>query len=453
MLLSPRAVGAGAFVVLGAVLFAVTLFLIGERRMLFADRFTIYTEFATVGQLEAGSIVRVAGANAGEVTGIIFPDTPSRKFRVRMEVREDLRSLLRADSVASIQTESLVGGVFVNIATGTEEAPVVAEGGTIPGHEPFAFADLLEQASDTMGLMQQTVQTLSGDAERTLQQIAEATADASRLFEAITPQLEAITANGARMSADAQQIVARINAGEGTLGKLITDDQLYERARVVAEEAHVVLANMREATDEARRAIADVRAKDGPAQGLVADLRATLGQAREATADLADNMEALKHNFFLRGFFNRRGYFDLDAISPARYRSGVLENGKRKAMRIWLSSAVLFAAGSNGTETLTADGRARIDSAVVTFLEHVPSNPIVVEGYATEGTAGEHYRRSRERAALVREYLLGRYGLMPQHTGFIALGADAVGSPGGKHWDGVALTLFLEAEALRFGNQ
>ena len=34
----------------------------------------------------------------------------------------------------------------------------------------------------------------------------------------------------------------------------------------------------------------------------MADMRVTLAQAREATADLADNMEALKRNFFLRGF-------------------------------------------------------------------------------------------------------------------------------------------------------
>jgi hypothetical protein len=91
------------------------------------------------------------------------------------------------------------------------------------------------------------------------------------------------------------------------------------------------------------------------------DMRVTLSQAREATADLADNMEAMKHNFLLRGFFNRRGYFDLDAISPADYRKGVLENGKRKAMRIWLGADVLFAPGPDGTEVLTDGGRARLD--------------------------------------------------------------------------------------------
>ena len=92
------------------------------------------------------------------------------------------------------------------------------------------------------------------------------------------------------------------------------------------------------------------------------------------------NMEAMKHNFLLRGFFNRRGYFDLGSISPVDYRTGVLENGKRKAMRIWLKSSVLFEVRPDGTEVLTEDGRARIDSAMSTYLKYLPSNPIVVEG-------------------------------------------------------------------------
>ena len=103
--------------------------------------------------------------------------------------------------------------------------------------------------------------------------------------------------------------------GVGSIGKLVTDDALYERAREISDEAKAVMTNVRDVTEEARRVIADFRAEDGPAQGVLSDMRMTLAQARGATADLADNMEALKRNFLLRGFFNRRGYYDLDAIS------------------------------------------------------------------------------------------------------------------------------------------
>lgn len=450
-MVSSKAVGAGAFVIVGVLLFTAVLFLIGERRMLFQDRFELYTEFAKLGQIEAGSIVRVAGMNAGEVTEVQVPSSPEGKFRVKMEVRDDLHALVRTDSIASAQTEGLVGGIFVSIATGSAKAPEVPKGGTIAGSEPFSMADLLAQASDTITQVNMTVEKLSGNLEVTIDEIAMATRDAHQLFIDITPEIKSIAENGNRISGDTQRMMASIRAGEGTLGKLMNDDTLYVRAREIADETKSVMANVRQVSDEARLAISDFRSKDGPAQGLFADMRVTLTQAREATADLADNMEAMKHNFLLRGFFNRRGYFDLNAISPAQYRSGVLENGKRKAMRIWLSSPLLFEEGPGG-EVLSAEGRGRVDSAMTTYLRYVPANPIVVEGFAMDGTVGERYRLSRQRAGIVREYLLGRYGLMPQNTGYIGLGSDVEGSPAGDKWDGVSLTLFLDTAALQFAD-
>ena len=213
------------------------------------------------------------------------------------------------------------------------------------------------------------------------------------------------------------------------------------------------MANVREVSDEARRAIADFRSKDGPAQGLMADMRVTLTQAREATADLADNMEAMKHNFLLRGFFNRRGYFDLDAISPAEYRNGVLENGKRKAMRIWLASAGAVRGGP-GRHRDAHRGRPRADRLGDGHLPQVRAGqPDRRRRLCDRGTAGERFRVAKARRRWSGTIVMERYELMPQNTGFIALGTEAQGSPAGDQWDGVALTLFLDREQLQFAAQ
>ena len=451
-MISSRAVGAGAFVVIGLLLFAVGLFTISERRMLFEKRFPVYTEFKRLGELEVGATVRVAGATAGEVTDIQLPASPSGTFRVKMQLREALHPIIRTDSVAATQTEGLIGGVYLNIAAGTEKAPLLPEGGTIRGREPFAIADLLQQASDTIATVNQTVNELRGDVESAVKQVAITAVDARLMVQEIRPEIEAMARDGSRISKDTSEVIANINKGKGTLGKLINDDGLYERARGIADQAQMAMANVRQVTDEARQAIVDFRSREGPAQGLFADMRMTLGQAREATADLADNMEAMKHNFLLRGFFNKRGYYDLASISPAEYQTGVLENGKRKAMRIWLKSSVLLEVKPDGTEALTADGRARIDSAMSTYLKYLPSNPLVVEGYAPAPTVAERFQFSRRRAALVRAYVLSRYDVPAQNAGFIGLGEEAPGSPEGDRWDGVSLTLFLDREALQFVN-
>jgi phospholipid/cholesterol/gamma-HCH transport system substrate-binding protein len=451
-MISSRAVGAGAFVVIGLLLFAVGLFMIGERRMLFEKRFPVYTEFSRLGELQVGSIVRVAGANAGEITEILLPASPSGKFRVRMDVREALHPIIRTDSAAGTETEGLVGGVFVNIVSGTDQARPLPDGGTIRGIEPYAISDLLKQAGDTMAMVNQTVATLRVDAETAVKQVSLTAQDAHATLAQMGPDLEAMARNGNQISADTREMIASINGGKGTIGKLVHDDELYNRLRDVTTQAQDVMVNLHSVSDEARRAIVDFRSKDGPAQGMLADMRSTIGQTRKATANLADNMEAMKHNFLLRGFFNKRGYFDLDSISPADYRTGVLENGKRKAMRIWLKSSVLFEPGPDGTEVLSEGGRARIDSAMSTYLKYLPSNPIVVEGYAPAPTAAERFTFSRQRAAIVLAYVLGKYDVPLQNAGLIGLGDEAPGSPDGGKWDGVSLTLFLDRAALQFVN-
>ena len=452
-MISTKAVGAGAFVVIGLLLFAVGLFMIGERRMLFEKRFTVYTEFSRLGDLETGAPVRVAGADAGEVTDIEVPAKPSAKFRVKMEVREALHPIIRTDSIAVPQTQGLVGGTFINIAAGTDQAPRLPEKGTIGGREPFEISDLLQDASDTMMMIGDTVMALRGDAETAVKEVAGTAQDAHALLDQIRPDLEAMAKNGNTISNDSRELVAKLNAGQGTIGKLINDDDLYRQFQDLTNQAQETVANLHQVSDEARRAIADVRSKDGPAQGLLADMRTTIGQAREATADLADNMEAMKHNFLLRGFFNKRGYYDLDTISPAEYRTGVLENGKRKAMRIWLKSSLVFEPGPDGTEVLSESGRARIDSAMATYLKYLPSSPMVVEGYAPAPTVSERFRLSRRRAGIVRQYIVGKYEVPPQNTGYIGLGEEALNSPDKDRWDGVSLTLFLDRTELQLANE
>src|SRR5262245_50705360 len=132
-----RLAAVGAFVIGGFLLFAVGLFMIGDRRMLFSDSIDVYAEFQEVAALANGAKVRVAGMDAGEVDEIDVPRSPTEKFRFKMRVRKDLHPLIRLDSVASIQTDGLVGNKFVQIQTGSDKSPQVQDKGTIQSREPL----------------------------------------------------------------------------------------------------------------------------------------------------------------------------------------------------------------------------------------------------------------------------------------------------------------------------
>ena len=87
-------------------------------------------------------------------------------------------------------------------------------------------------------------------------------------------------------------------------------------------------------------------------------------------ADLAENTEALKRSFFFRGFFNKRGYFDLQDVTVQQYREGALETSDRRVLRIWIGTPVLFERTDAGEERLSDAGKTRLDSAMSQFLKY-----------------------------------------------------------------------------------
>jgi phospholipid/cholesterol/gamma-HCH transport system substrate-binding protein len=435
------------FVLAGLLLFAIALFMIGERQLAFAERFVVYTEFTSLTGLQPGAIVRVSGARAGSVTDIEPPAHPDAKFRVRLEITEDLHQLVRRDSVAAIQTEGLVGGSFLAVSTGTRAAPEAPEGSTIPSREPFLLADLFKQMSDTIGKVNATVDDVRVGIKNTLAYIDTTVDNTNAIIDEVSEDVKVLVSTSARITSDAAQIAEGIRKGEGTLGRLLKDDELYQRVTAIARSAETVAADTERAVKQARQVLESLQLKDGQLAGVTANLRQTLAEARTAMAGLSDNMEALKHNFLFRGFFNRRGYFNLADISPEEYRKGALtKDGDRRALRVWLRDDVLFgpAVAGAGTEQLTDDGKARVDAALEPNLHRLLDSIIVVEGYAQQGSRADQYVVSRAHAAVVRDHVIERFHLDPGAVGLVPLGSDATGSPHGSTWSGIALAVFVE---------
>jgi hypothetical protein len=299
----------------------------------------------------------------------------------------------------------------------------------------------MQQMADTVQKVNATIDEMQDDVQRAIVSIADTAGSANQLIADVSGDVKSMAKSGARISDDARQIADTVRAGRGTIGKLVNDDELYTRVSTIARQAEEIATNTRNVVEQARKALEGFQSKGGPVQGAAADLKQTMESARSAVAGFAENMEALKRNFLVRGFFNDRGYYNLSEISPDAYRSGALtRKGARRAVRVALGAAVVFEADPTqpGAERLSEDGKARVDSAIGTFIDRLPGNALIVEGYAKQGTKDEQYLRARARASLVRAYLIGKFDLDPQLTGIMPLGADAD--------DGVALAVFHDAK-------
>ena len=102
--MSKRYLAVGIFIIAGVTLFALGIFLVGSRHEAFSRHVLLYTEFADLDGIAKGSKVQVAGMDAGQVTKIDVPGSPSGHFRVQMKVDESLHGLVRSDSIVTVDT-------------------------------------------------------------------------------------------------------------------------------------------------------------------------------------------------------------------------------------------------------------------------------------------------------------------------------------------------------------
>jgi phospholipid/cholesterol/gamma-HCH transport system substrate-binding protein len=155
---------------------------------------------------------------------------------------------------------------------------------------------------------------------------------------------------------------------------------------------------------------------------------------------MAEDTEALKHNFFFRGFFKRRGYYNLTDLKSDQYRHDkVFANPENH--REWLTTEDLFQPASNGLETLSLAGRKRIDAVATQLGDSLAAGSIVVEGYSATQDHEEQFVLSRNRAILVSQYLHTRFHLDSQNIGVVSL--EELPPPGlhKDKWDGVCMVI------------
>ena len=445
----------GAFVIVGVLLFAVGIFMIGDRRLLFAQHFEISADFRNVTGIQVGTRVRVGGFEAGEVLTVRIPPRPAEPFRVEMRVREDLHPLVRTDSVAAVLTDGLLGNVFIQIREGSDAAAMVDPGGNLRGIDAIEVADLIAEGRDTFRVLASEFIELRQNFGRTVDLLGDTVQTTTLLLNDVGNDVRVATTMGALfmdeargIAVDSRQIFDDVRAGRGTIGKLLTDDALYTHATGIAAEMESTLQAARGATEHVESILGDFRDPDGPRDAIWSDLQQVLGTAQNAMSDLAENTEALKHNWLFSGFFNRRGFFNLDAMTLAEYRE-LSSRDTYTTLQIWLQADQLFTLDADGSQALSESGRQRLDSAMAEFLRYPRDSPLVVEGYATQGARDEQYLRSEERARGVRDYLVDVFGRVSTLTATMPVGAEALDSPSGDgRWDGVALTIFVRPEAL-----
>jgi phospholipid/cholesterol/gamma-HCH transport system substrate-binding protein len=164
----------GVLTIIAIVIAAVLIFTLSGTRGFAWQRHTLKARFANVAGLANGSPVRVAGVEVGSVKEVVFA---GEQVDVIFDVRDDLRSRITDKSTATLGSVSLLGESAVDITPATSGTPIPNDGYVSTGKAAASFGDVATQAG-------QGIEQLTG-------------------------------------------LISDVRQGKGTVGKLMTDDQVY----------------------------------------------------------------------------------------------------------------------------------------------------------------------------------------------------------------------------------
>lgn len=287
----------GVLVLAALAILATFVFVTGEGALL-ARRVEFKTYLPDVSGLKAGAPVRLAGVEVGSVRRVGlsgFPRQPTRHAEVIFEVREQYRREIRTDSEAFITTEGLLGESVLEITRGVSGSPI-RPAGEVPGTERGNIKKIVQNVdtiTDDIRVLLADVRTGKG----TMGKLIYDPALYNRAYQAMN-QFRSLTQRAA--------------AGEGTLGKLVVSDELYNRFKNTAETIDEVAHDLRagkgtlgkliydttvydkadSVVSRADRIVARVEAGEGTLGKLITedalhkDIQGTFGNAREITRKL-----------------------------------------------------------------------------------------------------------------------------------------------------------------------
>ena len=205
----------GGFILLTLLIFLFTVAVVGRGKNWFRKHVVFYTTFQEGYNLVSGSRVKLLGTDIGSVVEVALSE--SNQARVKIRVLADYAPRIRANSVATVESPTVIGSEYININPGTTGAPPIPPEGEIPTKEKKKLMEYLEE------------------------------------YE-VGAKLE----NIGKILEDLAQITGTVGAGEGSLGRLVKSDELYQQIHDELDGIGRFVATLQETADHLARAGAKI---------------------------------------------------------------------------------------------------------------------------------------------------------------------------------------------------
>jgi phospholipid/cholesterol/gamma-HCH transport system substrate-binding protein len=307
----------GIFVLIGIVMLIFTLYMVNKGSSFFSKNYVLKVRFNNASGLMLGNNVRYAGIQVGTVKKIqLLNDTV---IEVSLLIKEEMTPFIHKKDIVSIGTDGLVGNKLINITPGQDRTQLAENNDILVTKQTIDTDEMLEILNKT----NKNIAIISEDLKSTVQRLNNSTAfwkllDDKSIGDNVKKALLNVrnaTNKADNLVAELQTVVQSVKDGNGSLGGLLKDTLMLINLNAAVDNIKLVGDNANHLATELNTLTVGVKEDINTGKGtvnavlkdstIVQKLNKSLDHLEEGTANFNQNMEALKHNFFFKGYFKK----------------------------------------------------------------------------------------------------------------------------------------------------
>jgi len=267
----------GLTVVFASITLAVLIFMMSGTGGWLTRKIVLNSYFDNAGVLRVGAPVRLAGVDIGNVTKIRIVDgKPATPVEVTMKVNTNYSFLLKKDSIALLATAGVLGETYVDIDSAAAKGPAVVDGDTLATRSQPDIQDVVRASQGTLQNMDALLKRL----DRIVAFVESGQGSIGKVIydPGLYDRLNATVS-------EFKSLVDDVKNGQGSLGPLFTSDEAYKKAIAAIDKLNVIVDELQQGKGTAGKFLKDPE--------LYENANKTVANVRQLTEDINAGKGAL----------------------------------------------------------------------------------------------------------------------------------------------------------------
>lgn len=310
-----RAVTVGLFVAIGIVILLVGIFTLGGQQKSFVRAINVNAVFDDVAGLQIGNNIFFSGVKIGTVKKVEFYG--DSKVRVQLHIEKKAQEFIRKDAKAKIGTDGLIGNKIIVIYGGTTGEEPIEGGETLIVEKALSTEDMLATLQEN----NKNLIAITSDFKKVSKGLADgqgtigALLQDDKLFknlEATMANLQVAANNSKRLTSGIAEFTAKLETPGSLAEGLVNDTVIMSNLKTAVTQLNEATQNASAFTDNLKKTSNQLNGTDNTLGMLLndekvsEDFKNVIGNLNSSSEKLDENLEALKHNFLLRGYFRKK---------------------------------------------------------------------------------------------------------------------------------------------------